>query len=53
MESTSNEYDLPTFLRKEKKLNMPDPVTINESYGSMAFDKDEYDIPAYLRRQVD
>jgi cell division protein FtsZ len=50
VESTSNEYDLPTFLRKEKKLNMPDPVTINESYGSMAFDKDEYDIPAYIRK---
>ena len=50
VESTSNEYELPTFLRKEKKLNMPDPVTINESYGSVAFDQDEYDIPAYIRK---
>jgi cell division protein FtsZ len=52
VESTSNEYELPTFLRKEKKLNMPDPpVTINESYGSqMSFDQDEYDIPAYIRK---
>lgn len=51
VESTSHEYELPTFLRKEKKLNMPDPVTINESYGSqMSFDQDEYDIPAYIRK---
>ncbi|MCX5866461.1 MAG: cell division protein FtsZ [Proteobacteria bacterium] len=50
VESTSSKYDLPTFLRKEKKLNVPDPVTINESYGSRAFEEDEYDIPAYIRK---
>ena len=46
-----DEWELPTFLRKEKKLDLPNPVVINESCGGpLSFDEDEYDIPAYIRK---
>lgn len=48
--NAKEEWELPTFLRKEKKIDLPNPVVINEGYGPLSFDEDEYDIPAYIRK---